>query len=222
MLNWLAGLFALGALGVVLRWLVHPFDSLGRRSRFPALLAVLLVVPAIGAAVPGALRWREERRLESAAGQLVGAPVDVECQTLGGAFVDAGSELGWVAWGPDGVPEHKTLIKYQPCADLRDYLGSDKSHPSLDQVIAVHVLTHEAMHMKGIKNEARAECAAVQRDAQLARLLGADPFEAPRLAQTYWQSVYPRMPQAYVSSECGPGRALDEHRGDAPWGPAPG
>ena len=73
-----------------------------------------------------------------------------------------------MAWGPDGVPERATLIKVRVCNDLRAWLGSRKNDPSLDQVIAVHVLTHETMHMVGIVNEARTECAAVQRDAAMA------------------------------------------------------
>jgi hypothetical protein len=216
-LNWLAAVLGLGALGVVLRWAVHPYDSLGRRISFPTVLAVALVVPALVSATPGVLRWREERRLESAASTLAGARVQVECQTFGQAFLDASSDLGWVAWGPDGAPEHKTLIKHEPCADLRDYLGSNKAAPTLDQVIAVHVLTHEAMHMRGEKNEAVAECEAVQRDAQTAGLLGADPFEAVALAQRYWREVYPHMTDPYVSSDCHAGGSLDEGLPDPPW-----
>lgn len=217
MLNWVAMLLGLALLAVVARWLVHPYDSLGRRQTFPALLVVVLAVPCVAAATPGLLRWREERALEQAASTLAGARVQVTCQTFGEAFLDASSDLGWVAWGPDGTPEHRTLIKYEPCADLRAYLHSDKAQPTLDQVIAVHVLSHEAMHMKGLTNEAQAECAAVQRDAQTARLLGADPFEAVALARAYWREVYPRMSEAYVSSECAPGGSLDEHLPDPPW-----
>ncbi|MGI8708467.1 MAG: hypothetical protein ACR2LG_09745 [Actinomycetota bacterium] len=47
-----------------------------------------------------------------------GVPVEVECQGFGGAFVDAGAEFGYVAFGPDGVPERKTLIKREQCRDL--------------------------------------------------------------------------------------------------------
>ncbi len=175
------------------------------------------MVPAIGAATPGMMRWREERALERAASALTGFDVRVECQTLGGAFLDAGSELGFVRYGADGVPERRTLIKYEPCADLRRYLRSDHAAPSLDEVIAVHVLAHEAMHMAGLTSEAKAECAAVQRDATTARMLGADPFEAAALAETYWRSVYPRMPEAYTTADCRRGGALDEGLPDAPW-----
>ena len=89
--------------------------------------------------------------------------------------------------------------------------------PSLDEVIAVHVLTHESMHMRGITGEAQAECAAVQRDAQTAWLLGANAADATALARSYWRLVCPRMPDDYRTVDCGASAALDEHLPDAPW-----
>ncbi len=217
MLTWVALGLAAGAVAVVARWALGRYDSLGRRRSFPVVALLLLAVPAVAAATPGVLRWREERALESAASRLVGFPVEVNCQSFGGAFVDAGAELGYVAYGLDGVPERRTLIKYEACANLRAYLGSDKASPTLDQVVAVHVLTHEAMHMAGLTVEAAAECAAIQRDAVMAGLLGADPAEAAALAQTYWRTVYPRMPEEYVTGDCRRGGRLDERLADAPW-----
>ena len=128
--------------------------------------------------MPVVRHHRLEQRLADAASQLVGAPVQVHCQTAGQEFVDAGAELGWVAYGPDGVPEHATLIKRAQCGDLSAYLGSDKTAPTLDQVIAVHILSHEARHMAGETSEGVAECEAMQRDAQTAELLGADRDQA--------------------------------------------
>ena len=221
MLTWVAIALACGAALLVARWVLGGrYDSLGRGRAFPVAGVLVLLVPAVALATPGVLRWREERALERAASTLVGFPVDVQCQSFGGAFVDAGAELGWVPYGADGVPERHTLIKYEPCGDLRHYLGSDKSAPTFDQVVAVHVLTHEAMHMAGITVEADAECAAMQRDARMARLLGADPQEARALAETYWRSVFPRMPDAYSSADCRAGGRLDEHLPDPPWGDA--
>ena len=91
------------------------------------------------------------------------------------------------------------MIKRAQCGDLSAYLRSDKTAPTLDQVIAVHILSHEARHMAGQTSEGVAECGAVQRDAQTAELLGADPDQALRLAQTYWREVYPRLSEDYLS-----------------------
>jgi hypothetical protein len=69
-------------------------------------------------------------------------------------------------------------------------------------------------------DKSAAECAAVQRDARTARLLGATGGEARALAVSYWRTVYPAMPDGYRSSTCRPGGAMDEHLPDAPWAPA--
>ena len=217
MLTWTAiGLLG-GAVLLAGRWLLHSRDGLGRQIRFPAVSVVTLVLVGAGLLVPVVRHHRLEQRLAVAASELVGAPVQVHCQTAGQEFVDAGAELGWVRYGPDGVPEHATLIKRAQCGDLSAYLGSDKTAPTRDQVIAVHILSHEARHMAGETSEGVAECEAMQRDAQTAELLGADPDQALRLAQTYWREVYPHLSEDYLSPDCRPGGPLDEGLPDAPW-----
>jgi hypothetical protein len=57
----------------------------------------------------------------------------------------------------------------------------------------------------------------MQHDALAARLLGADPAQARRLARYYWLVDYPRMPEEYRSGECAAGGSWDEHLPDAPW-----
>lgn len=207
------------AVALAARWLLRPRDDLGRPKSFPAISVVLLVGLGVGCLVPVYRHHRLEARLEAAASALVGVPVTVHCQTAGEQFVDAGAELGFVRYGPDGVPERATLIKRDQCSDLADYLGSDKSSPSRDQVIAVHILSHEARHMAGTTDEAVAECGAMQRDAQTAQLLGADPQQALRLARLYWTTVYPDMSDGYRTADCRSAGPLDEGLPAAPWSP---
>jgi hypothetical protein len=218
--SWVALALALAAAVVAARWYAGRVDELGRRREFPLVSVVLLVVLAVGAATPGVLRARQERRLAAVASELAGRPVAVRCQAFGGAFVDAGVELGYVRWRADGTPEDWTLLKRDACRDLAAYVRASGRRPSRVQVIAVHVLTHEAMHLAGHTDESVAECAAVQRDARTARLLGAPAGEALALAVAYWRTVYPRMPDGYRSSGCRPGGAMDERLPDAPWTPA--
>jgi hypothetical protein len=158
--------------------------------------------------------------LAKASSVIVGVPVDVHCQAFGEAFVDAGMELGYVRFGADGVPERKTLIKRQQCSDLSDFIGGGHADVVHEQVVAVHTLTHEAIHMSGVTSEAETECLAMQRDAEMARLLGADPADALGLAVYYWENVYPRMPDTYSSADCRSGGPLDRDLPDAPWDPA--
>lgn len=90
------------------------------------------------------LRARQERRLAGVASALAGRPVAVRCQALGGAFVDAGPELGYVRWRADGSPERWTLLKRDACRDLAAYARAGGQRPSRAQVIAVHVLTQRS------------------------------------------------------------------------------
>ncbi|MCW2587227.1 MAG: hypothetical protein JWN55_2743 [Frankiales bacterium] len=207
----------LGAVAVVGHWSTRRRDAIGRPRAFPVWSITLLAVLALAAAVPGAQRRAHEHRLARVAGNLVGHQVTVHCQTTTGAMVDSGAELGYVRFDADGDPEPATTLKRDPCRDLKHYVKGGKAQPSLNEVVAVHVLTHEAMHLRGETNEAWAECEAVQRDALTASLLGASPEQAMALAQRYWTAVYPLMPDEYRTTECGPGARLDERLTSAPW-----
>ncbi len=216
MLTWAALALGACAIAITARWFMTRVDALGRVKGFPYISVGLVSVLAVLAALPGIQRGNLEHRLAKAASTLAGARVAVHCQSLGGSFVDAGAELGYVKFRA-GVPERATLIKHDQCADLAAYLKSSKHHPSHNQVVAVHVLTHEAMHMAGQTNEALTECAALQRDAATARLLGANASDAAALARAYWRSVYPFMPDDYRDGTCAQGGRLDERIGDGPW-----
>jgi hypothetical protein len=218
---WIGLLLVAAAVGITVRWFLNRTDSLGRPNSFPAISVVLLLVLGGAAFVPVVLRAKLEHRLSEVAGALVGSPVRVHCQSFGESFVDAHAELGYVAFDANGVPERSTLIKRDQCRDLSVYLRSDKTSPTDEQIVAVHTLTHESMHMSGITNEAATECAAVQRDYDTASLLGATPPEARALTVTYWQRFYPNMSDDYRSSDCVPGGKMDEHLPHAPWAPAP-
>jgi hypothetical protein len=216
-LTWFALALCGAAAAVGAGWALHRRDELGRPRPFPWLSAGLLLAVAVAAAVPGVVRASQERRLGRAATVLAGSRVAVRCQSLGQAVLDGGPELGYVRWRADGSPEPWALIKRDQCRHLAAYLRSDRHRPTRDQVIAVHVLTHEAMHLSGRLGEAEAECAAVQRDARTARLLGSAAADAARLAAAYWHDHYPLMPDGYRSPECRAGGALDERLPDAPW-----
>lgn len=164
-LNALAALLGAGAAVTVAHWYLHRVDALGRRRTFPTVWVVLLMLLSTGAAAPGISRARLENRLSSVASTLSDRGVRVRCQAFGEAFVDAGAEAGYVKYRPDGTPVDWTLLKRDQCTQLSRYLKSAKRAPGREQVIAVHVLTHEAMHLASVIDESRAECAAVQRDA---------------------------------------------------------
>jgi len=111
-----AALALVGAAAVVAaRWYASRVDELGRRRDFPLVSVVLLAVLAAGAATPGVLRARQERRLAGVASALAGRPVAVRCQALGGAFVDAGPELGYVLYWRTVYPARPDGYRSSSC-----------------------------------------------------------------------------------------------------------
>lgn len=190
------------------------------RGRHLVAIAVLGVL----AAVAGFFAWRTwalERDLTEAIRELTGnREIDVECQ---GVFRELrlDDNLGEVAFDGNGGLETTARLRGSVCSQLRSWMSSDKSNPTRDQVIAVHVLSHEAVHAIGVTDEARTECLAMQFDERLALLLGASGPQARALADRYWREVFPRMPPAYRGVECVPGGALDRSPSDGHWpGPA--
>jgi hypothetical protein len=214
-LEYIADAFALAALALFGWWLKQ--RGVREHAPFPAISISSCVVLAVLATFPVVDRVTLEGRLSHASSALLGMHVEVDCQTLTGSALDMGSELGFVKWGPDGIPEHKTLIKHQQCNDLHSYLDSSKLHPTAAEILAVHVLTHESMHMSGVTIEFIAECYAMQHDTAMAEEFGAPPAAAHALAVAYWRTVYPDMPDGYRSGDCRPGGKLDLHLPDAPW-----
>lgn len=81
-------------------------------------------------------------------------------------------------------------------------MRSDKGSPSTEQIVAVHTLTHEAIHMSGVTSEPETGCIAVQRDAEMARALEASPDSATRLANAYWETQYPLLTSDYRRADC--------------------
>ncbi|MFZ0160445.1 MAG: hypothetical protein WAL50_15570 [Kineosporiaceae bacterium] len=205
------------AVAVTLRWTVMRVDALGRPRPFPAATVGISAAAAVLCAVPIIRHAQLESRLADVAGVLAGHKVTVRCETVGQTWLEVHPERGYVQFGADGVPERHAVITYDTCQDLADWVRSDHSEATEDQMIAVHVLTHEAMHMRGITNEAEAECAALQRDRQTGLLLGANLNEAQALVRRYLLTVYPQMPDAYRSGECRPGGAMDEQLENSPW-----
>jgi len=197
---WLAGTLMLSAL-----WLAARMTS-GHRH---GLAIPLLLAPGLVLASLEFRDWQEVERMAATASAVAGREVSVSCQRLGGTFIDVGSELGYVEFDAQGRPDDIAHLEYDACEHLRDWLRSPKTDPTRDEVIAVHVLAHEAWHLRGEINEAITECSSLQRTAAVAESLGAAPVAAQRLAEAYWADVYPFMPGDYRSPDCVNGGDLD-------------
>jgi hypothetical protein len=194
-----------------LGWLGFRAWALGTRPYVTLAIVLALLVPTLWTEI----RWLQVQAAATTAVQeLTGnRAARVQCQRALATFLWAGADLGRVEWDqPD-----RAWLTLETCQHLGSWLRSDHSAPTLDEAIAVHVLTHEAMHVAGDRNEASTECRALQSDAQTVVLLGGSTEQGSALAQRIATEVYPTMSDEYRSSECRPGGALDLTPGDARW-----
>ena len=88
------------------------------------------------------------------------------------------------------------------------------------KLLAVHVLSHETMHLAGVVDEAEADCLAAQSDAFVAMALGASPRFARAMAREYWTLYYPSQEPRYRTPSCRDGGKLDLYPTRRGW-PAP-
>jgi hypothetical protein len=190
------------------------------RRRVPWIGLAALAVPLLFLGY-GERQWVNAEHAFTTASRVV-APngPGIRCQRLGDTFTYAGAELGHVDWNADGGPTGPAMISYETCGHLTDYWKADavgKAVPTFDEIVAVHVLSHESVHMAGEHNEALTDCRAMQLDTQVAEALGATPSSAHTLAAAYYAQVYPQMPSAYTNPGCHAGGPLDTSPGDGVW-----
>jgi hypothetical protein len=189
-------------------------QALGHRH---TILIPLLLVPAL------LLGWQEwgfradQDDFSAVATSIADRDVRIECQRFTGALLDPTAEAGYVPFNADGSPTDTGRLERDACNDLRDYVHGDKADPTIEQIVAVQVLTHESYHLAGITSEAETECKALQRVDDVAGWLGASPDQSRSLAERYYDEIYPRMPTAYRSRECVDQGELDVAPDDPTW-----
>lgn len=174
-----------------------------------AVLAVLFLYPPLHL-------WNFERFLTAKANLLTeNGLAKVHCNTVFDTFFDSNNG----AAGHANFQTGEIVFQYPHCQRLMDYLARPAKADG-PEVFALGIFTHEAMHVRGEKNENRTECQSVQRMALAARLLGVPERAALQSARSYYQNIYLRRAEAithYFSTECAPGGSLDERLPDSPW-----
>jgi hypothetical protein len=198
------------------------------------LLAVVLAIPTLLVVWQWWSDARTESRLQPIASAIAGRDVEVDCQSLWGNLLDAQSRHGEVWFGPDGVPEPRIFLTHPTCDRLEDFAGnghhgeldclteidwsdsvplpleSDCYRRSSETVYALLVLAHEAYHTAGVRDEAIANCFAIQAIAWAASALGAHVEEAERVALAM-SALGPYQRGPYATASCRPGSELDLH-----------
>jgi hypothetical protein len=59
-----------------------------------------------------------------------------------------------------------------------------------NRVFALQTISHESQHLRGIRDEATAECQGMQKLAWFAQQFGASPVQAHRMADDYYTTFY--------------------------------
>jgi hypothetical protein len=206
--------YVLGAGVALVVWLAVRHIN-GRRA--PILIGLLVALLIAGGVVEVRHRQMESRYTAATKELLDRKDTYIVCERMSGAMLNVWNRAGYVEWTQDGSKPDRADLTWDTCRYLRGWERSGMTAADLDHVMAVHVLTHEAMHLNGHYNEADAECMAMQRDSEMAQLLGATPEQADALAKVYWTTVYPRMRADYITSECRPKGTLDQSPGDGHW-----
>jgi hypothetical protein len=197
-------------------------------------LAVALVLIVLGGWAWTHHRHGEmEHKLSEVATSLAGRPVKVRCQGFVSSMLDINWRAGEVQYDEYGRPGDHAFLTRRTCRELNEFdpssarrkldcllsvdwsrwtMQADYYSPCAKRarpaVLAITVLAHEAMHLRGWVNEAQAQCYAIQEAAWTAVRLGATPEQA-RAVASFALAQQPGMPSDYQSSDCRAGGRLD-------------
>ena len=186
------------------------------------ILVALAAVAALGFYVgPHRDKEQDEERLAKIAGVIAGRDVGIACPGTLATLTEISAHDGSVAFTPDGRPTDEAQLSSRTCSRLRaflsgeiaglDCLASGATCPKTveDAAVAVNVLSHEAWHLAGERNESVAQCYALQSNEDTAIRLGATPAEARAIADFVVRRVQPVLPPDYKTTECRDGGPLD-------------
>ena len=178
-------------------------------SRTVAIAAAALIPLAIWGWIQRSSRLETQRRAAAAAQLITGRPVQVRCPGVIRRHFEYDINDGEVRFGPDGLPGNVADLAGAPCDGLHRLISEgaalDLSCLQLDAcsaqdtrvALGVVVLTHEAVHLSGIADEALTECRAVQRSPRVAMALGATAQTAAYIQDWQFSVAGDRLPDRY-------------------------
>lgn len=186
------------------------------------ILACLACLAALGFYLgPHRALEADEAELARIATVIAGRDVRISCPGTLAALTEASAQDGSVLFSSEGTPADEAKLSSGTCSKLRSLLHGDvgaleclSRHRACPvdvrkAAIAVNVLSHEAWHLAGVRDEAVTQCYALQTNAETAIRLGADRDGARALASYIGREVQPVLPADYRSSDCYDGGALD-------------
>lgn len=205
-------LLAVGA--AALGWMAYQ-HVYGMDERPRTMIALAVVLAAVGF-----LEYRAqsmEQQFSKAASYVAKRDVSVRCQGIFGNLVDIGQELGTVQFSAEGDPADVTHIKRDACGWAADYARGNR-RVTREHAVAIQVIAHEAIHLRGWTDESVTECYGMQNMVDVAMQLGASRQEGRNLADLYYRMLYPMMPDEYRNeSLCQNDGEWDIRKGDPNW-----
>lgn len=164
--------------------------------------------------LPRAVRAPEashiDSRLSGAATRLGSGPAEVRCwSTAEWDTVVRELDQGHDVNAYTTIDKRRIHLPWHTCSWLR--FAAVRTIPRVARAAALATFAHELEHLRGIDDEARAECYSHQNLAVVAEALGASREEAERLRRVAWREFYPPSDPDYVSAECRNGGRLDLH-----------
>ncbi|MGB0867726.1 MAG: hypothetical protein ACPGSC_14535, partial [Granulosicoccaceae bacterium] len=148
---------------------------------------------AVCLAIAGVLLWQPfkywllEQKMTAIVHELSEfKPTDVHCQTLGESIFDR-TRMQWA--GYTYFETGDVVFKAGWCKNLKDYLANPAKADQRERY-SLMLLVHEAMHVRGERNEQKTECEAIQRHYRTALLLGVPEPQAREHSLQYYQQEY--------------------------------
>jgi hypothetical protein len=185
---------------------------------------LLILIPVVAFSVwEHHKRTQNEARLGAVASVIAQRNVGVNCPGFWRQLVEVGSEDGTVEFDVAGRPSDDARLSGRTCDRLEDYSRA-QTKPMFDCLLpddracnrkvietarALSTLAHEAYHLAGVRDEAAAECYAVQTVDLVMKRLGSTAAQA-RVVATWAERTSARThSEEYHSAECRNGGALD-------------
>ena len=181
---------------------------------------ILLVLIVVFSGWQYARREQNENRLALVASEVAMRDVDVSCPGFWARLVEITPNAGWVDFDEHGRPDDETSLSASTCRSLervwrgrhdsfRCLLAGSCDRSTIEAVSGIVTLAHESWHLRGVVDEARTQCYAVQTAEAVARRLGVGVPDARAIAVRVALDDARAPRGEYHSPECRPGGAYD-------------
>jgi hypothetical protein len=180
-----------------------------RRLAAPGLAVAAIVLFVLAArvdrgeswsALPAETRTRAESVFSAQASRIAGTRVDIRCDD-GYAYTGIGSDALGVAF----IPRKLAFLRPDVCRRLAAIALESDRRDRDDSARALLVLAHEAVHLKGERDEGITECLGLQEGVGLGERLGLARETAERMMDGLYTSIRGERSITRLSYQLPPG-----------------